>query len=86
MNSRERQLAAIRHQLPDRIPLDAIAIEPRAEMAMALGVSDVAEHGERIAELLQPDIPRGFWAKVQLIPKFAELRKVPLVDVIWTGP
>ncbi len=46
-------------------------------MAMALGVSDVAEHGERIAELLQPDIPKGFWAKVQMIPKFAELRKVP---------
>ncbi len=46
-------------------------------MAMALGVDDIAEHGARIAELLQPDIPRGFWAKVQMIPKFAELAKVP---------
>ncbi len=46
-------------------------------MAMALGVEDVAEHGARIAELLQPDVPRGFWAKVQMLPKFAELAKVP---------
>jgi 4-hydroxy-3-polyprenylbenzoate decarboxylase len=46
-------------------------------MAMALGVADVAEHGTRIAELLQPEIPRGFWAKVQMIPKLAELAKIP---------
>jgi 4-hydroxy-3-polyprenylbenzoate decarboxylase len=46
-------------------------------MAMALGVNDVAEHATRIAELLQPDVPRGFWAKVQLLPKFAELARVP---------
>ena len=48
-----------------------------ARMAQALGVKDVSEHAQRIADLLQPDIPRGFWAKVQLIPKFAELAKVP---------
>jgi 4-hydroxy-3-polyprenylbenzoate decarboxylase len=46
-------------------------------MAMALGVEDVTEHADRIAELLQPDVPKGFWAKVQLLPKFAELAKVP---------
>lgn len=46
-------------------------------MAMALGVEDVAEHGDRIAELLQPDVPKGLWAKVQLLPRFAELAKVP---------
>ncbi|MGQ0812944.1 MAG: UbiD family decarboxylase domain-containing protein, partial [Gemmatimonadota bacterium] len=46
-------------------------------MAMALGVRDVSEHGDRIAALLQPDVPKGFWAKVQMIPKFAELAKVP---------
>ncbi len=49
----------------------------RARMARALGVQNVSEHAERIANLLQPDIPKGFWAKVQLIPKFAELAKVP---------
>lgn len=46
-------------------------------MALALGVSDVGEHADRIAELLQPDVPRGLWAKVQMLPKFAELARVP---------
>ncbi len=46
-------------------------------MAMALGVEDVSEHADRLAELLQPDIPKGFWAKVQAIPKFAGLARVP---------
>ncbi|HUP89771.1 MAG TPA: menaquinone biosynthesis decarboxylase [Longimicrobiales bacterium] len=46
-------------------------------MAMALGVENVAQHGDRIAEMLKPDVPKGFWAKVQMIPKFAELAKVP---------
>lgn len=46
-------------------------------MALALGVNDVSEHGTRIATLLQPDVPKSFWAKVQMIPKFAELAKVP---------
>src|SRR4051812_27349794 len=46
-------------------------------MAMALSVDDVEEHAVRIAEMLKPDVPKGFWAKVQMIPKFAELAKVP---------
>ena len=46
-------------------------------MAMALGVKDVSEHGDRIAALMKPDVPKGFWAKVQMLPKFAELAKVP---------
>jgi 4-hydroxy-3-polyprenylbenzoate decarboxylase len=46
-------------------------------MELALGVADVSEHADRIAGLLQPDVPRGFWAKVQLLPRFAELAKVP---------
>lgn len=46
-------------------------------MAMALGVADVKEHADRIAALVKPDVPKGFWAKVQMLPKFAELAKVP---------
>jgi len=42
MNSRERQLAAIRHQVPDRIPVDAIAIEIQAEIAAFLGIEHQA--------------------------------------------
>jgi len=63
-------------------------------MSMALGVEDVREHADRIAELLQPDVPKGFWAKVQMIPKFAGLAKVPprtykgrppCQEVVWRG-
>lgn len=38
MNSRERQLAAIRHVLPDRIPLDAIAVENQESIARHLDI------------------------------------------------
>ncbi|HEX8693229.1 MAG TPA: menaquinone biosynthesis decarboxylase [Longimicrobium sp.] len=46
-------------------------------IAAALGVDDVEEHARRIAELIKPEVPKGFWAKVQLLPKLAELAKVP---------
>jgi 4-hydroxy-3-polyprenylbenzoate decarboxylase len=62
---------------PGEIPVAINVLGSWKRMAMALGVDDVAEHGQRIAELLQPDVPKGFWAKVQMLPKFAELAKVP---------
>jgi uroporphyrinogen decarboxylase len=40
MNSRERQLAAIRHETPDRIPVDVITIETRPEIAGLLGIAE----------------------------------------------
>ncbi|HSU12599.1 menaquinone biosynthesis decarboxylase [Longimicrobium sp.] len=46
-------------------------------MAEALGVQSVEEHATRIAELIKPEIPKGLWGKVQLLPKLAELAKVP---------
>src|SRR5688572_21746239 len=46
-------------------------------MAMALGVTDLQEHADRISALVEPEVPKGFWAKVQMLPKFAELAKVP---------
>lgn len=36
---RARTLAAVRHELPDRLPVDAIAVEPVAEIAAHLGVA-----------------------------------------------
>ncbi|MGH7480588.1 MAG: menaquinone biosynthesis decarboxylase [Longimicrobiales bacterium] len=59
------------------IPLGINLFGSWRRMAIALGVDDVAEHAERIAELMQPEIPKGFWAKVQALPKFAGLAKVP---------
>ena len=45
MSPRERQLATIRHDLPDRISVDAIAIETQFEIADYLGVerADILE-------------------------------------------
>jgi 4-hydroxy-3-polyprenylbenzoate decarboxylase len=48
-----------------------------SRISAALGVEDLHEHAERIQELVKPAIPKGLWAKVQMIPKLAELRKVP---------
>ena len=38
MNSRERELAAIRHETPDRLPVDVICIENGNEIAGLLGI------------------------------------------------
>src|SRR5688572_27387752 len=62
---------------PSRIPVALNLFGSWSRMARALGVKDVQEHADRIASLLQPDVPAGFWAKVQMLPKFAELAKVP---------
>ncbi|MGH7474778.1 MAG: menaquinone biosynthesis decarboxylase [Longimicrobiales bacterium] len=77
------------------IPLAINLFGSWRRMALALGVADVREHAARIAALLQPDVPAGFWAKVQALPKFAELAKVPpraykgrppCQEVAWDGP
>jgi 4-hydroxy-3-polyprenylbenzoate decarboxylase len=46
-------------------------------MAAALGVDDVEVHARRIAELVKPEIPKGLWGKMAMLPKLAELTKVP---------
>jgi len=48
-----------------------------SRMSAALGVKDLQEHADRIQELLKPEIPKGLWAKVQMLPKLAELTRVP---------
>jgi 4-hydroxy-3-polyprenylbenzoate decarboxylase len=48
-----------------------------SRITAALGVSDLAEHATRIRELMKPEVPKGLWAKVQLLPKLMELTKVP---------
>lgn len=46
-------------------------------MSAALGVEDLQEHADRISALIKPEIPKGLWAKAKLLPRFAELAKVP---------
>jgi len=42
MNHKQRQLAAIRHETPDRIPVDAQAVENRDAVARLLGIPECA--------------------------------------------
>lgn len=44
MTHRERQLAAIRHQVADRVPVDCICIEPIEAIAAHLGIAPEAVH------------------------------------------
>ena len=46
-------------------------------MALALGVDDVREHARRLEALLTPAIPDSLWGKLQLLPRLAELARVP---------
>nr|MDQ3388782.1 UbiD family decarboxylase [Gemmatimonadota bacterium] len=46
-----------------------------ARISAALGVRDLQEHADRIQELVKPEIPKGLWGKIQLLPKLAELAK-----------
>ncbi|MEX2583807.1 MAG: menaquinone biosynthesis decarboxylase [Gemmatimonadota bacterium] len=48
-----------------------------SRITAALGVEDLREHAERIRQLLKPEVPKGLWAKMQMLPKLAELTKVP---------
>ena len=46
MNPRERELTAIRHEIPDRIPVDVIAIENQPQIAELLQIDQGAVYGE----------------------------------------
>jgi len=59
------------------VPVAINTFGSRRRMAEALGVEDLQEHADRIAELAKPEVPAGLWGKVQTLGKFAELRKVP---------
>src|SRR5688500_15080912 len=60
-----------------RIPVAINVFGSWSRMTAALGVADLREHAERIRELVKPAVPKGLWAKVQMLPKLMELTKVP---------
>lgn len=71
----ERPVLADGSQSP--IPVAINTFGSWTRMAAALGVEDLREHADRIRELVKPEVPKGLWAKVQMLPKFAELAKIP---------
>jgi 4-hydroxy-3-polyprenylbenzoate decarboxylase len=63
-------------------------------MALALGVSRLDEHADRITELLATQVPPGLIAKLALLPRLLDVAKfppraygaqAPCQEVIWRG-
>ena len=63
-------------------------------MALALGVTELDEHGARITELLNLKVPDGFVAKLGLLPRLLEVSKypprvksgsAPCQEIVWRG-
>ncbi len=63
-------------------------------MALALGVTELDEHGARITELMNLKVPDGFVAKLGLLPRLLEVSKypprvksgsAPCQEIVWRG-
>ncbi len=59
------------------MPLAINVFGTDARMAKALGVANFDEVGDRIAELLKPEMPRGFSGLRDAMAKIGQLRTVP---------
>ncbi len=60
-----------------RRPLAINCFGSERRMALALGVERLDEIGERLTELLQLKVPESLLGKLALLPRLAELAKVP---------
>ena len=64
-----------------------------SRMAMALGVSHLDEHGDRITQLLDLKVPEGLLGKLSMLPRLMEVAKFPprmttsphCQEVVWRG-
>ena len=63
-------------------------------MALALGVADLGEHGDRITTLLDLKVPEGILGKLSLLPRLLEIAKFPprmtrgtppCQEIVWRG-
>src|SRR5437870_12734382 len=54
-------------------PLAINVLGSERRMAKALGVKDLDEVAQRIAELIKPEVPDSFLAKIQMLPMLAKL-------------
>ena len=60
-----------------KLPLAMNVFGTKRRMAKALGVDDLDEIGDRIADLLKPELPEGFGGLRDAIGKLGQLRDVP---------
>ena len=59
------------------VPVAINLFGSRRRMELALGVERLDEVGDRITELLEPKVPKGFLGKLAMLPKLAEVAKFP---------
>jgi 4-hydroxy-3-polyprenylbenzoate decarboxylase len=60
-----------------RLPLAMNVFGTRRRMARALGVGSLDEIGQRIGELLKPELPRGIGGLMDALGKVSQLRAAP---------
>ncbi len=60
-----------------RYPVAVNLFGSATRMALALGVQQLDEIGDRIAELLHLKVPEGLLGKLAMLPKLAEIAKFP---------
>src|SRR6516225_12179108 len=51
-----------------RFPLAINVLGSERRMAKALGIKDLDEMAQRIAELIKPEMPEGFLDKLKMVP------------------
>ena len=68
------------------VPVAVNLFGSASRMALALGVRQLDEVGERISELLHLKVPEGLLAKLAMLPRLAELAKFPPRSVSGKAP
>ena len=65
-----------------------------SRMALALGVTKLDDHGDRITRLMDLKVPEGFLGKLQMLPRLMEVAKfpprtvsspAPCQEIVWQG-
>jgi 4-hydroxy-3-polyprenylbenzoate decarboxylase len=62
---------------PSRMPVAINLFGSMRRMAMALGTQSLDDVGARIADLLRTEVPDGLAGKLSMLPKLADLARVP---------
>ena len=65
------------HVKDHQLPVVTNLLGSRRRMCRALGVTCLDEMAERIAAVIQPDVPEGWLETLKLVPQLAQLTKLP---------
>src|SRR5215471_18549563 len=60
-----------------RFPVAINVLGSERRMAKALGVKDLNEMAQRIAELIKPEMPEGLLDKLKMVPVLTRLGRIP---------